>query len=65
MKELRLNITELFESNIFKESGYFNQEAILDVFNYYCEGRLSKAERLYYPGLIWRIINLGLWIQIF
>ena len=65
INELRPNITELFKSNQFRESGYFNQEAILTIFNRYCEGNLSKVERLYYPGLIWRIINLGLWLEIY
>ncbi len=65
ISELRPNITELFESNRFRESGYFNHDAILDTFNRYCEGNLSEVERLYYPGLIWRIINLGLWLEIF
>jgi asparagine synthase (glutamine-hydrolysing) len=65
INELQPNITELFKSNHFRESGYFNQEAIIDILNRYCEGNLSKVERLYYPGLIWRIINLGLWLEIF
>ena len=65
INELRPNIIKLFKSNQFKENGYINQEATLDIFNRYCEGTLSKVERLYYPGLIWRIINLGLWFKIF
>jgi len=65
MRELRSNIRKLFESNKFQEREYFNQPAILDVFNRYCEGRLSRIERQYYTNVLWRILNLELWLEAF
>lgn len=65
MRELRRDIRKLFESNKFREREYFNQPAILDVFDRYCEGRLGRLEREYYENVIWRILNLELWLEIF
>jgi asparagine synthase (glutamine-hydrolysing) len=65
MRELRGNIRKLFESDKFRERGYFNQPAILKVFDRYCEGRLSRIERKYYSNLLWRILNLELWLETF
>ena len=65
MRELRGNIRKLFESDRFRERGYFNQPAILDVFDRYCEGRLSRIERQYYSNVLWRILNLELWLETF
>jgi asparagine synthase (glutamine-hydrolysing) len=65
MRELRRNIRKLFESNKFRERGYFNQPAILDVFDRYCEGKLSRIERQSYYNVLWRILNLELWLETF
>jgi len=65
MRELRRNIRKLFESDKFRERGYFNQPAILDVFDRYCEGKLSRIERQYYANVLWRILNLELWLETF
>jgi len=65
MRELRRNIRKLFESDKFREREYFNQTAILDVFDRYCEGKLSRIERQYYTNVLWRILNLELWLETF
>ncbi len=65
MRELRRDIRKLFESHKFRERGYFNQPAILDVFDRYCEGKLSRIERQYYANVLWRILNLELWLEAF
>ena len=65
MRELQQNIRKLFESNKFREREYFNQPAILHVFDRYCEGRLSRIERQYYSNVLWRILNLELWLETF
>jgi len=65
MRELRRNIRTLFESDKFREREYFNQPTILDVFDRYCEGRLSRTERQYYSNVLWRILNLELWLETF
>jgi len=65
MRELRRNIRKLVESNKFREREYFNQPAILHVFDRYCEGRLSRIERQYYSNVLWRILNLELWLETF
>ena len=65
MKELDRNIAELFQSPKFRKRGYFNQAAVLTVFHRYIEGRLSRLERQYYADVLWRILNLELWLQTF
>jgi asparagine synthase (glutamine-hydrolysing) len=65
MRELRPNIRKLFESNKFRKREYFNQPAILDIFERYCEGKLSRLERQYYVDVLWRILNLELWLETF
>ena len=64
MKELQ-NLREVFASKKFRERGYFNQSVILDVFDRYCEGKLGRIEREYYQNVLWRILNLELWLEIF
>lgn len=64
MRELQ-NIREVFASKKFRERGYFNQPSILDVFDRYCEGKLGRIEREYYQNVLWRILNLELWLEIF
>ena len=65
IKELRLNIIDLFKSKKIQEQGYFNTNTILKIIDLYCEGKLSTVERLYYAGTLWRNINLALWLDIF
>jgi len=65
MRELRKNILELLESEKFEKRGYFNKKAVTKVFNLYFEGKLTRLEREYYANLLWRIINLELWLEIF
>jgi asparagine synthase (glutamine-hydrolysing) len=65
MRELQQNIRKLFESKKFQERKYFNQPAILEVFNRYCEGKLNRLEREYYTDVLWRIINLELWLELY
>jgi len=35
------------------------------VFDRYCEGRLNRLERPHYPSVLWRILNLELWLETF
>jgi hypothetical protein len=35
------------------------------VFDRYCEGKLSHLERQYYADVLWRILNLELWLEAF
>jgi len=65
MKELRQDIRKLFESETFCKREYFNQPAILDIFDRYCEGKLNRIERQYYADILWRILNLELWLETF
>jgi asparagine synthase (glutamine-hydrolysing) len=65
MRELRKNIKNVFESNKFRERGYFNQRAVLDLFDRYCDGKLSRVERQYYSDVLWRSLNLELWFEAF
>jgi asparagine synthase (glutamine-hydrolysing) len=65
MRELNDNIIKLLESNKFREREYFNQPAILEVFNRYCKGKLSRIEKEYYTNVLWRILNIELWLETF
>ena len=65
MRQLRGDIRRLFESDKFRERGYFNQPAILHVFDDYCAGRLDRIERQHYTNMLWRILNLELWLETF
>ena len=65
MQDLRGEIREVFNSSKFRERGYFNQAAVLDVFDRYCDGRLSRLDREFYADVLWRIFNLELWLETF
>ena len=65
MIELRGNIRKIFESTKFRERGYFNQPAILDVYDRFCEGKLDRFTSARYAEIFWRILNLELWLETF
>jgi asparagine synthase (glutamine-hydrolysing) len=65
MKQLRRNIRELLESSKFRERGYFNQPAILDAYDRFCEGKMDPFTSAFYAEVFWRILNLELWLEIF
>ena len=65
MRQLRRNIRELFESSRFRERGYFNQAAILDAYDRFCEGKMDRFSSARYAEAFWRILNLELWLETF
>jgi len=65
MRQLRRNIRELFESSKFGERGYFNQPAILDAYDRFCEGKMDRFTSAFYAEAFWRILNLELWLETF
>jgi asparagine synthase (glutamine-hydrolysing) len=65
MQDLREKIREVFNSSKFRERGYFNQAAILHMYDRYCDGRLSRLSRHFYADVFWRILNLELWLETF
>ncbi len=65
MQDLREKIREVFNSSKFRERGYFNQAAILHLYDRYCDGRLSRLGRHFYADVFWRILNLELWLEAF
>jgi asparagine synthase (glutamine-hydrolysing) len=65
MKDLYENIMETFHASKFQSKEYFNQPAVLNLFSRYCLGKLNRIERECYANLLWRIINLELWFEIF
>jgi asparagine synthase (glutamine-hydrolysing) len=65
MNDLKEDIRRLLESDKFRKREYFNQPAILNVFDRYCSGKLNRIQREYYANLLWRILNLELWLEIF
>jgi len=65
MTELKEEIRGMLESDKFRRRGYFNQPVVLNIFDRYCSGKLSRLEREYYANLLWRILNIELWLEIF
>lgn len=65
MRQLRPHIRELFESNKFRERGYFNQPTILEAYDRFCEGKMDRFTSAYYAEVFWRILNLELWLETF
>jgi asparagine synthase (glutamine-hydrolysing) len=65
MTDLKEEIRSVLESDKFRRREYFNQPVILNIFDRYCSGRLNRLEREYYADLLWRILNLELWLEIF
>ena len=61
----RANIKELFQSKIFKRRKYFNQDVILNTYSQYLGEKMSWLDDHYYGNLLWRIINLELWLETF
>lgn len=62
---LRHDIKKIVNSEQFKNREYFNHSTVLDVFERYFKGKLNRIEREYYQAIIWRILNLELWFEIF
>ncbi len=63
LRDLKGQIEGVFESRRFRQRGYFNQPAVLDVYRRYCNGRLTHSEKMLYGNLLWRILNLELWFE--
>ncbi|MBN2259967.1 MAG: asparagine synthase, partial [Clostridiales bacterium] len=54
-----------FNSERFRRRGYFNQSVILDIFKRYCDGKMNGLEKKFYGEIIWRILNVELWLETF
>jgi len=65
LKEFRQEIIEIFKSRRFIERGYFNHYALIDVYNRYCNGKMNRFERSFYGDILWRVLNVELWLETF
>jgi asparagine synthase (glutamine-hydrolysing) len=63
--DLEKEIKTLFESAKFRERGYFNQQAILKMYDRYCTGKMNNFEKNVYAAVFWRALNLELWFESF
>lgn len=63
--DLQPEISEVLSSKAFKERGIFNQDNALEAFNSLCEGKLNRTEARRLATILWRIINLELWFEIY
>lgn len=63
--DLEKEIRATFGSKKFRDRGYFNQPAILDMYNRFCKGKMNRFEKKLYYDVFWRILNLELWFQVF
>jgi asparagine synthase (glutamine-hydrolysing) len=65
LKDYKKEIMEIFKSKKFIKRGYFNHSALIDVFNRYCNGKMNRFEQYFYGDVIWRILNVELWLETF
>ena len=65
LKDLEQEIKRLFRSQKFRDRGWFNQPAILERYDCYCQGKMSNFEKNVYAAVFWRALNLELWSEIF
>jgi len=65
MTELHQEIRQIFNSDRFRRRQYFNHTKVLDIYDRYCSGKLSRPERQLYGEALWRILNLELWLEVF
>lgn len=65
MKDLHQEISQIFGSDRFRNRGYFNHEKISSIYARYLGGKLSRRERQFYIDMLWRILNLELWFEVF
>jgi asparagine synthase (glutamine-hydrolysing) len=65
LKKFRSEITQMIKSKKFKDRGYFNAEAVWDVYDRYCNNKMNRFEKPFYGDVLWRIINLELWFEAF
>ncbi len=65
LKKFRSEITQMIKSQKFKDRGYFNVQAVWDVYERYCNNKMNRFEKKFYEDVLWRIINLELWFEAF
>jgi asparagine synthase (glutamine-hydrolysing) len=65
LTDLRPEITEILLSKRFRERKIFNPSNILKAFSLLCESKLTKTQTQKFAVLLWRIIGLELWLQIY
>jgi hypothetical protein len=63
--DLEKEIRAIFGSRKFRDRGYFNQPAVLDVYDRFCNGKMNHFEKMFYTDVFWRILNLELWFEVF
>jgi asparagine synthase (glutamine-hydrolysing) len=63
--DLEKEIRAIFGSRKFRDRGYFNQPAILGMYNRFCKGKMNRFEKMFYNDVFWRILNLELWFEVF
>jgi asparagine synthase (glutamine-hydrolysing) len=62
---LHPEISKMLSSKAFKERNMFNKDEILEVFISLCEHKLDRGESWRFAQILWRIINVELWFEIY
>jgi hypothetical protein len=65
---LEKEIRAIFGSRKFRDRGYFNQPAVLDMYDRFCKEKMNLFEKIVYNDefdVFWRILNLELWFEVF
>jgi asparagine synthase (glutamine-hydrolysing) len=65
MRGLHQDIGQVFSSPKFRDRVYFNPEKVIVVWDRYCRGKMSRSERRFYGDVLWRILNVELWLEAF
>ena len=55
----------MLSSTTFRERKIFNEAKILETYILLCEGKLNLTEVRRFTELLWRIISLELWFELF
>ena len=42
-----------------------HRTAVIDIFTRYCDGKMNRFEIEFYGDIIWRILNIELWLEAF
>lgn len=63
--DLEKEIKAVFRSRKFRDRGYFNQQAVLSIYNRFCRGKMDRFEKMFDVDVFWRILNLELWFEVF
>ncbi len=55
----------MMKSREFRDRGYFDAGVVLETYDRYCDDEMNRFEKEFYGDVLWRIVNLELWFEVF